>query len=136
MRRRAHSHSRTESVRFPGVKISQSADVDLGPIFTKIGFHFTASFDPQMSTLNVVVSAKLFQFIVSSLLAVVQVVCFGPLNAAANAGPLTNEMRQKLVTMMTKEYEYMIGSNDGTSEGKRPTCVSRRNTSFTRAPRR
>ena len=89
-----------------------------------------------MPTLNVVVSAKLFQFIVSSLLAVVQVVCFGPLNAAANAGPLTNEMRQKLVTMMTKEYEYMIGSNDGTSEGKRPTCVSRRTTSFTRAPRR
>ena len=69
-----------------------------------------------MPTLNVVVSAKLFQFIVSSLLAVVQVVCFGPLNAAANAGPLTNEMRQKLVTMMTKEYEYMIGSNDGTSD--------------------
>ena len=121
-RRRAYIFHWVESVWPPGVKLSQSADLELKPIFMKIGFHFEASFDPQTPTMNVVVSAKFFQLIVSLLLAIVQVVCFGPA-VLADAGPLTKEMRDKLATILTKEYDYLIGSADGTTEGERPTRV-------------
>ena len=55
-----------------GTKFSEATNIELAPIFINLGFHFSASFDAQMPTLNVAVSAKVFQVAVSTVLTVIQ----------------------------------------------------------------
>lgn len=46
------------------------------PIFTDLGFHFSKSFNPQAPTMNVVVSAKLFEQLVKLLLGLIELVTY------------------------------------------------------------
>lgn len=68
-----------------GTKFSEAANIELAPIFVNLGFHFSASFDAQMPTLNVAVSAKIFQVAVSTILTVIQVNMFPSKKARAKS---------------------------------------------------
>lgn len=68
-----------------GTKFSEAANIELAPIFINLGFHFSASFDAQMPTLNVAVSAKIFQVAVSTILTVIQVNMFPSKKARAKS---------------------------------------------------
>ena len=65
-----------------GMKLAQMGS--FGPMavpilktFSTPGLHFTASFDPQMPTMGVTVSAKLFQSLISLFLTGIQFAAFG-----------------------------------------------------------
>ena len=104
-----------------GIKLEQSAGGFSKlrgmtmPIIANFGLHFKVAFDPQLPTMNLVVSAKAFQVFITYILSAIQIYAVGDLGAQnyVDYAPFTMEHCEKILALTTDVVNFLKGSSLG-----------------------